>query len=371
MKYAAFALAAILVATPAHAQLGGLRRGLEKAKDAKAKADKLSDMVFTDKEERQLGEYVSGLLIDRFGVYQDPAVQKYVTLVGSVLAQSSSRPNLNWEFIVLDTDGVNAYAAPGGLVHITRGALGLIKNEAELAGVLGHEIAHITQKHTIKAIQKANATELGIDVGAAKAPGGGLAQAFVAEIGNRVYTDLFENAFDRGDEMDSDKVGTILAGKLGYDPAGMNGFLNKVSERNKGQAEPNGVFASHPQTKERIDAMTRIASREKLTGKATVATRYATHIKFDAKPLTEIKMDIAGVRGAVGDAPAEKKKGGFLSGLTASKSSQSSNTQTVASAGSRGGVPDRDAVGGSNKTKPRITITPAEIEAFKKGIAAA
>ena len=77
-----------------------------------------------------------------------------MTLVGTVLAQASTRPDLNWEFIVLDTDGVNAFASPGGLVHITSGALGLIKSEAELAGVLGHEIAHITKKHTSTRIQK-------------------------------------------------------------------------------------------------------------------------------------------------------------------------------------------------------------------------
>ena len=86
------------------------------------------------------GEQVSLQIRNTFGVFQDKEVTKYVTLVGTVLAQASSRPGLNWEFIVLDTDGVNAFAAPGGIVHITRGALGLAKTEAELAGVLGHEI---------------------------------------------------------------------------------------------------------------------------------------------------------------------------------------------------------------------------------------
>ena len=88
---------------------------------------------------------------------------KYVSLVGNVLAKASSRPDLKWEFIVLDTDGVNAFAAPGGLVHITKGALGLIKSEAELAGVLGHEIAHITKKHTVNAIKKSKATKMGTE----------------------------------------------------------------------------------------------------------------------------------------------------------------------------------------------------------------
>ena len=88
-------------------------------------------------------------------------VHKYVTLVGTTLAKQSERPNLAWTFIVLDTDGVNAFASPGGIVHITRGALGLITSEAELAGVLAHEIGHVAHKHTVNAIKKNKAVQLG------------------------------------------------------------------------------------------------------------------------------------------------------------------------------------------------------------------
>ncbi|MEQ1729190.1 MAG: M48 family metalloprotease, partial [Vicinamibacterales bacterium] len=119
---------------------------LKKAADA---AQKVDDLTISESEERTIGEDVSVQIRKRFGVVQDPAVHKYVTLIGTTLAKASERPNLNWTFIVLDTDGVNAFASPGGLVHITRGALGLIKNEAELAGVLGHEIAHVVRKHTV------------------------------------------------------------------------------------------------------------------------------------------------------------------------------------------------------------------------------
>ena len=100
------------------------------------RAQQVRDMQMTDEEETKLGEAVSERIRQRYGVVQDPAIHKYVTLVGGVLAQASTRPSLHWRFIVLDTDGVNALAAPGGLVHITRGALSLIKSEAELAGVL-------------------------------------------------------------------------------------------------------------------------------------------------------------------------------------------------------------------------------------------
>jgi predicted Zn-dependent protease len=365
------ALAVVLTASPAFAQLGGLTRGLNKAKEAK---DKVDDLRISEAEERQLGEYVSGKLIERFGVYQDQAVGKYVALLGSVLAQASSRPNLKWEFIVLDTDGVNAYAAPGGLIHITKGALGLMKTEAELAGVLGHELAHVTQRHTAEAIEKANRTGALVEAGATRAPGGALTQEFIAAAGNRIYQDLFENKFDRNDEKESDRVGIALANKIGYDPRGMIGFLNKVAERNKDTKESNGVFASHPQTKDRISDMESQIKKDKLNATAVVAARYTSTIKFDAKPAAAIVMDVAGVKGAVASAKAEPKeekkepkKAGPL-GFSLSKGASNKETQTVASAGVRGVSPDRDAVGGPNKTKLQIRITPADVDAFKKGI---
>jgi predicted Zn-dependent protease len=381
MKAAAIALALVLTAAPAYAQLGGIGKGIRKANEAKDTVRKVSDLHFSDKEERALGENISTQLMQRFGVYQDPAVAKYVTLVGTVLAQASSRPNLAWEFIVLDSENVNAYAAPGGLVHITKGALGLMKDEAELAGVLGHEITHVTAKHTINAIQKSKTVSLG----ATEFSGDGLTGAGIAKLSTVGYEVLLENKFDRKEEMESDKTGVQIASTVGYAPRGMIGFLTKIAERNKGRQEPNGVFASHPQTTDRIAAMEKLIRDDKLAGTARVTARYTATIKFDATPAEAIAMDIAGVKGAVGDSGAKpkddekakadeknkKRSGGLLGGMGLTKGSQAQNTQTVASAGSRGGVPDRDAVGGPNKSKVRIpALTPAEIEAFKKGIAA-
>lgn len=380
MKSAVFALAFVMTAAPAYAQLGGLTRGIRKAQETRDKVQTLADLTFSDREERELGQNISGQLVQRFGVLQDPEVAKYVTLVGTVVAQGSPRPDLLWEFIVLDTEAVNAYAAPGGLVHITKGALGLLKNEAELASVLGHEITHITARHTIRAIQKSK----GLSLGTSEFSGGGLTGAGIALLGGVGYDVLFENKFDRDDEMESDKLGIQMAAKVGYAPTGMIGFLNKIAERNKEMAEPNGLFASHPLMADRIAAMERVIREAKLTAAATAAARYAAMITFEAKPAEAIAMDIAGLRGAVGEsgatpkddtakeeeAPNKKRRGGLLGGLGLTKGSQAQNTQTVASAGSRGGVPDRDAVGGPSKSKVKVPeLTPAEIEAFKKAIA--
>jgi len=128
MKQSMLIVAMLALTAPAYAQFGGLSDGLKRAQQAKAAKDKFDDLNVTDEEERKIGEDVSLKIRDRFGVVQDPAIHKYVTLVGTLLARQSERPNLAWTFIVLDTDGVNAFASPGGIIHITRGALGLIQN---------------------------------------------------------------------------------------------------------------------------------------------------------------------------------------------------------------------------------------------------
>jgi hypothetical protein len=133
MKKLAFMIAALICAAPAYAQFGKLGDIANKA----AKVKKIADIKVTAQEERLIGQQVSDKIVEEFGVYQDRAVNKYVTLVGSVLAQASSRPDLDWQFIVLDTEGVNAFAAPGGFVHITKGLLGLRDVLAKLAGRMG------------------------------------------------------------------------------------------------------------------------------------------------------------------------------------------------------------------------------------------
>ena len=378
MKNTALAIAFLLAATPAHAQLGNFKKKLDKAQEVAQKAKKLSDLHISEKEERAIGEQISEKLREAFGVYQDPGVTRYVSLVGTVLAQSSSRPALNWQFIVLDTEGVNAYAAPGGLVHVTRGLLGLVKNEAELAGTLAHEITHITEKHTINSIQKSSTIELASD----EVGDSGLTGAAISKIGEAGFYKVFENRFDRGDEMEADKVGVRVANKVGYNPAGLGSALQKLADRNKDEKEPNGLFASHPQLSERIAVIGKLIKDEKLAATATVDARYSRTITFTVPPTTAIAMVDRGARGLTGSsekaAPAKddkakkdepKKSGLGLGGLSLTKGSQSQNSQNVASAGARGIRPDRDAKGGDNPRIVRVALSTAEIDAFKKAIA--
>lgn len=359
-------IAMVAIGSPAYAQLGGL---MKKAQQAQERKQQFDDMNITDEEEIKLGADVSVKIRERFGVVQDAAVHKYVTLVGTVLTEQTSRPKLPWTFIVLDTDGVNAFAAPGGYVHITRGALALIKSEAELAGVLGHEIAHVAQKHTVNAIRKSKGVQLG--TGETLSNRG----MFLDALANRAYDMVLENSFDRGDELDADKEGIILVQKAGYAGPGLADFLTRLAERNKNQAQKNGLFASHPETQERIAKVKQLAGAKP---GAVVAARYTSTIKYQPTDITKVAVVVEGSAGLTGsekEKPEAKKqeepkrKGFGLGNLAKSVTAEKPSQQVAASGGARGVGADRLAKGGDNPNPVKTSISPAELAAFKKGIA--
>ena len=357
----AFGLMLTLAAAPARAeQLGKLGGALKKAQQFK-------DVEMTDAEEAQLGAQVSQRIRTRYGVVQNPAVHKYVALVGMALAQSSTKPALGWKFIVLDTDAVNAFAAPGGFIHITKGALANLKNESELAGVLGHEIIHVTEKHTIRAIQKGKLVQMGAEETAAGN------SALMGKLVDKAY-EVIEGGFGRGEELESDERGTVLANTVGYAPQGMNGFLNTLMERNKdagAATAKNGLFASHPETKERVEKMTKQIASAKLTSTATVTERYTSTITFKPVAAAEIATIEAGSSGAAGPAPkkAEEPKkglGGLAGKLRPSGGEQKSAQVTGSGAGRGANGEDRLAKGGPNPGLVAVTVSAAEVTAFKK-----
>jgi predicted Zn-dependent protease len=364
----AMALAAAL-ATPALADEGGQ---LGKIGGAVKRAQQFRELQVTDAEEQELGAAVSQRMRERYGVVQDPAVHRYVALVGGVLAQASSKPNLPWSFIVLDTDAVNAFAAPGGFVHITRGALGLLQSEAELAGVLGHEIIHVTEKHTIRAIQKSKS----IQMGTGETLSGNA--ALLNKVADNVYLDIIEKGFGRAEENESDAKGVVIVNTVGYAPQGLSSFLTRLQERNKDAKEKRGLFASHPEMKERLDRLATQIKTSKLASTATVEERYRKNISYKPVPQTAIAVVEAGAAGLTGgdEKPAAKKeepkkeepkKRGFgLGRMLPTGGSEQKSAQASASGGTRGVDPERDAKGGSNPALVPVKLVAADLSAFKQ-----
>lgn len=371
MKRAAILMTALALAgAPGLARAEGRQFGRLGA--VAKKANQVRELQMTEEEEIKLGTEVSAQIRQRYGVVQDAAVHRYVTLVGAVLATATDRPNLPWTFIVLDVDGVNAFAAPGGFVHITKGALALIQNEAELAGVLGHEIIHITEKHTIRAIQKKGAIKMG-----AEETLSGNAALFNQVVGE-VVANITNQAFSSGEESESDQKGLVLANKVGYAPQGLAAVLTRLKDRNKGSDEKRGLFPSHPEMQSRIDKLTKQANGIKPAGKALVAERYHKFITFKPVPQAEIATVAEGSAGLAGgtskpeakkeEAKKEepKRRGFALGNLMAPGGGEQKSAQASASGGSRGLDPERDAKGGPNPKPVAVKVSAADIAAFKK-----
>jgi predicted Zn-dependent protease len=358
----------VAIATPAAAQLGRIGGALKRAQQ-------VQELRVTAEEERQLGEAVSAKVRTRYGVVQNDNVHRYVTLVGTVVAQAVGPADVSWTFIVLDTDAVNAFAAPGGFVHITRGALALVQDEAELAGVLGHEVAHVTERHSIRAIQKNKSIQMGADE---KLSGNA---ALFNQVAENVYLDIIEKGFGRTEENESDEKGVIAANKVGYAPQGLHRFLTRLQERNKDSKEKRGLFASHPEMKERLERLTKQIAAQKLNATATLAERYAKNISFKPVAITSIAMAEAGSAGLTGGGgkaetpPAKKeeekkeesKKRGFgLGRLMPTGGGEQKSTQVASSGGTRGVDPEKDAKGGPNPKPVPVKVTAADLAAFKK-----
>ncbi|MEP7118087.1 MAG: M48 family metalloprotease [Acidobacteriota bacterium] len=359
----AVGLTLALSAAPGRAEQLGRLGGVVK------KAQQFKDVEMTDAEEAQLGAEVSTRIRARYGVVQNAAAHKYVALVGMTLASASTKPGLAWKFIILDTDAVNAFAAPGGFIHITKGALANLKNESELAGVLAHEIIHVTEKHTIRAIQKGKLVQMGADETLAGN------NALMGKLADKAYS-VVEQGFGRGEELESDEKGIVLANTVGYAPQGMNGFLTMLMERNKANSttEKNGLFASHPETKERVDKMTKEIASAKLTSTATVEARYTATITFKPVSVTEVATIETGSSGAAGatkpkaaeEEPKKKGLGGLAGRLKPSGGEQKSAQVTGSGAGRGAGSEDRLAKGGANPALVAVAVTAADVTAFKK-----
>ena len=354
-----------LLTAPLHGQFGGLTKILDKVKE-------FSSLEITEEDEIALGRAVSERIRADFGVVQDEEATRYVTLVGLLLAQESKRSDLPWEFFILDSDGINAFAAPGGLVHITRGALASMQDEAELATVLGHEITHITEKHTIKGVQKMK----GIELAEGQTDLRGNSEV-LDQVADGVY-EAFLQGFSRKEEMESDEDGLKLAAEFGYDPDGLVRFLELLKLLYRDESERAGLFASHPETQDRIKEAQKQISREKWKQKSsiTLGERFDQFIQYDLVPELIEEFSSDGARGLASgeekeDEEGEKKTSRFsLSALKNPLDTREEKpTAEVSGAGGARGVDPRNpeaASGPKNPNPVAVTVTDDDLKKFKQ-----
>lgn len=214
----------------------------------------------TLEQEEAIGEGVALTAFTRVGARKDnEALQRYVNLVGNAVARRSTRPEVTYRFAVIDSPEVNAFAGPGGYIFVTTGALSAMRNESELAGVLAHEIAHVTQKHMLQTMKRRELLN-GLTESANALDGRFAEYTQTLELSQEL---LFDKGYEQTFEYEADDVGTRMAAAAGYDPRGLRDFLERLAL----QSSTGGWFTTHPPATSRVERIRRtLAEDESLAG---------------------------------------------------------------------------------------------------------
>lgn len=206
-------------------------------------------MLVSREQEIAMGQESDASVVATYGVYDDPEIQTFIEEKGQAMARISHRPDLPYEFKVLDSPVINAFAVPGGYVYFTRGILAYLNNEAEFAGVLGHEIGHITARHSAKQVSRAQLAQLGLGIGSI------ISQDFAqyANIASAGLGLVFMK-FGRDAERQSDDLGVEYSTDIGYNSYEMANFFRTLDRMSPddGGALPSW-FSTHPMSSERVD----------------------------------------------------------------------------------------------------------------------
>ena len=266
-----------------------------------------------EKDEIAVGREIAGRMLGAAPLVADRELQSYVNRVGRWVALQSERPDLPWHFGVIDSPSINAFAAPGGYVLITRGLYEVLDNEAQLAGVLGHEIGHVVRRHHITVMQKSAAISAG-----ARAIQGNRNQFINNLIGTGA--EVMARGLDKGAEFEADQLGVVLAARAGYAPYGLVEVLHKLAARGSSDASLALLFKTHPTPGERLSQLgDALAPRmDRLpAGKEPVIRQ----VSADAPPVPAKPLPAEGARalqqedaGAPASRPAQKGGAGIDTG---------------------------------------------------------
>jgi predicted Zn-dependent protease len=217
-------------------------------------------MLMSTNQEIAMGQQSDPEIKNFFGVYEDEKLQRFITEKGQQMAAVSHRKDLKYQFKIVDSPVVNAFAVPGGYVYFTRGIMAHFNNEAEFAGVLGHEIGHITARHSAKQYSNAMLAQIGLAAGMIFAPE--LAQ--FGDIASQGVQLLFLK-FGRDAESQSDKLGVEYSTKIGYDAQEMAGFFDTLDRlrKNAGGEEVPTFLSTHPDPLDREKKVAKLADEWK------------------------------------------------------------------------------------------------------------
>ncbi len=225
--------------------------------------------LVSEGQEIQMGRESHPQITASMGVVDNAALQSYVAGIGQRLAAVSERPELPWTFTVIDDPTVNAFAVPGGYIYVTRGILSQFESEAELAGVLGHEIGHVTARHSVSQMSRQQLQQLGLGVGM-------IFSSTVRQFGDVLSAgvSLLNLKYSRGDETQSDELGVRYMVREGYDPDALRGVFQMLSRvsGNDGGRVPEWQ-STHPDPGNRADHIREVIAATPQAAAATVVDR--------------------------------------------------------------------------------------------------
>ena len=210
----------------------------------------------TEQDEVELGRGIAANVLGAAPLVPDAELQRYVNRVGLWVAMQSERPGLPWRFGVIDSSDVNAFALPGGTILVTAGLYVRLRDEAELANVLGHEISHVVQKHHVKAIQVAMGRDFATEIAGEVA--GRSDNELVRRFGDKAFragTEMYARGLDKNDEYDADQRGMVLAARAGYNPFALAGVLQTLDSANASDKSVALLFSTHPTPSSRIERL--------------------------------------------------------------------------------------------------------------------
>ena len=214
-------------------------------------------MLLSENQEVAMGQESDPEIVAYFGLYEDKQLQQFIKEKGQKMAAISHRKNLKYEFKIVDSPVVNAFAVPGGYVYFTRGIMAHFNNEAEFAGVLGHEIGHITARHSAKQYSNAMLAQIGLVAGVMIAP----EFAQFADAAQQGVQLLFLK-FGRDAESQSDELGVEYSTKINYDAQQMADFFGTLQQLQKqsGAEEVPDFLSTHPNPGDRQKSVTKLAA---------------------------------------------------------------------------------------------------------------
>jgi predicted Zn-dependent protease len=261
----------------ASAQFGGIinraknkiDRVTDKSKPVTDRAERAADTFtsWSPQEEEEIGAAAAAKMIAMFGTYDEPRLVRYVNLTGSAVAQYAPR-QISYRFAILNTDIVGAFALPGGYIFITKAAVEGMNSEAELAGALGHEVIHVSERHLESEIRSKKTSAWAVEEG--KAAGATAVPDAVRKKADALLSDLFNMRLSREKEEGADIRGTQLAAQVGYAPDGLLNFLRTLAtvhsrpgtERTFGQ-----LLSTHPPFEDRIASLEPVLQKSANSGK--------------------------------------------------------------------------------------------------------